>query len=558
MGVNANTFARSTKTKKQKKHVLLALAVSVLVFFLFARVEVDDREIKRRNMDGSDLFPFSSSSAQSQSLTTTKKNKRLNDNDDDSRSRSSSSSDETKTDQKAEVRGHGMSRDRYKDSHITMAQKLLLTKPPRPFTPKCFDAPKPWRPLEEIEEWRRRKSMKRRRVLFDDEYDSTNTTTNYDRDSNNNKKKNRKLTTFKAAGMGGKFGPSCSPRAPLKARQACAEQRALKRCSDESKVTKKKADQLSEHEKKLKKCLVDLKGCEATRDELRKVAIEFSGIQTLSLGNPTCFVHSKGKCAPLAKNEETGLLSGGCGERGGGPKAGCDMTSGWEDRVPTPKEDVFKGSAYDRCAVVGNSMNLFDAENGDAIDQYDAVFRFNSEWRRMHHVMKEKGVKFEDKQKYMGTKTTFRLVNRKYTTSLLDGDGASEDISSDEEVLFWNYFSAPYLEHLQKKHPKLNLHLAAADLVNWELEVFSQLRKDLYMLGLGPFECYRFMSSGVHGVLMALKMCEEVDLFGFSVSMDNFAKSFNHGRPSESHSWEFETMMMRLLYFTGAINVCNS
>ena len=28
---------------------------------------------------------------------------------------------------------------------------------------------------------------------------------------------------------------------------------------------------------------------------------------------------------------------------------------------------------------------------------------------------------------------------------------------------------------------------------------------------------------------MALKMCEEVDLFGFSVSMDNFAKSFNHG-----------------------------
>ena len=79
-----------------------------------------------------------------------------------------------------------------------------------------------------------------------------------------------------------------------------------------------------------------------------------------------------------------------------------------------PKRTYLKAQRLIDCAIVGNSMNLFDAENGDAIDQYDAVFRFNSEWRRMHHVMKEKGVKFEDKRKYMGTKTTFRLVNRKY------------------------------------------------------------------------------------------------------------------------------------------------
>ena len=41
------------------------------------------------------------------------------------------------------------------------------------------------------------------------------------------------------------------------------------------------------------------------------------------------------------------------------------------------------------------------------------------------------------------------------------------------------------------------------------------------------------------------------------MSMDNFAASFNHNRPSESHSWEFETMLMRLLYFTKGVNVCN-
>ena len=527
-------MARRSSTSRAKARLIVALVTVAIVSFAFR-----DRESGRRDENV----------AGDASTTTRKRN-------DFSFGIEEGEEEEQQQRQQPEVRGHGMSRDRYKDSHITMSQKLLLQKPPNPFHPRCFDAPKPWRPLEEIEEW------KRRRKVLSTSDDRADVVIGEENEANETQSRERRhLLTFKAAGMGGKFGPSCSPRAPLKARQACAEQRALKRCSEESKVTKKKIDQLSEAEKKLKNCLVDLKSCEATRDELRKVAIEFSGIQTLALGSPNCFVHSKdgsNKCSPLVKNEETGLLSGGCGERGGGPKVGCDMGSGWEERVPTPKEDVFKGSAYDRCAIVGNSMNLFDAENGDAIDQYDAVFRFNSEWRRMHHVMKEKGVKFEDKRKYMGTKTTFRLVNRKYTTSLLDGDGASEDISSDEEVLFWNYFSAPYLQALQKKHPKLNLHLAAADLINWELEVFSQLRKDLYSLGVGPFECYRFMSSGVHGVFMALKMCEEVDLFGFSVSMDNFAKSFNHGRPSESHSWEFETMLMRLLYFSCAINVCNS
>ena len=70
------------------------------------------------------------------------------------------------------------------------------------------------------------------------------------------------------------------------------------------------------------------------------------------------------------------------------------------------------------------------------------------------------------------------------------------------------------------------------------MEAFSLLRKDFYRLGLGPFDCYRFLSSGVHGIFMALKMCSEVDVYGFSVSMDNFADTFYHNRPSESHSWQ--------------------
>jgi hypothetical protein len=35
---------------------------------------------------------------------------------------------------------------------------------------------------------------------------------------------------------------------------------------------------------------------------------------------------------------------------------------------------------------VGNSMNMFEAVDGAAIDAHDAVFRFNREDRRMAHV----------------------------------------------------------------------------------------------------------------------------------------------------------------------------
>lgn len=34
---------------------------------------------------------------------------------------------------------------------------------------------------------------------------------------------------------------------------------------------------------------------------------------------------------------------------------------------------------YKSCALVGNSMNLFDSASGPSIDAHDAVFRFNIE-----------------------------------------------------------------------------------------------------------------------------------------------------------------------------------
>jgi hypothetical protein len=82
-----------------------------------------------------------------------------------------------------------------------------------------------------------------------------------------------------------------------------------------------------------------------------------------------------------------------------------------------PQQDLTRH--FQSCAVVGNSMNLFRTANGAAIDRHDAVMRFNNEWERMQHVMREAGTLRADTQaRHLGFNTTFRLLNRKYTNQV--------------------------------------------------------------------------------------------------------------------------------------------
>ena len=72
-----------------------------------------------------------------------------------------------------------------------------------------------------------------------------------------------------------------------------------------------------------------------------------------------------------------------------------------------PERDVFSSSSwddsrtklYDTCAVVGNSGTLLESEMGAEIDGHDTVIRFN-------------GGVTEGYEQFVGTKTTFRILNR--------------------------------------------------------------------------------------------------------------------------------------------------
>ncbi|CAK9177466.1 unnamed protein product [Ilex paraguariensis] len=54
---------------------------------------------------------------------------------------------------------------------------------------------------------------------------------------------------------------------------------------------------------------------------------------------------------------------------------------------------------FGRCAVIGNSGDLLKTRFGKAIDSYDAVIR-------------ENGAPIQNYTEYVGTKSTFRLLNR--------------------------------------------------------------------------------------------------------------------------------------------------
>ncbi|KAK9829520.1 hypothetical protein WJX72_006308 [[Myrmecia] bisecta] len=315
----------------------------------------------------------------------------------------------------------------------------------------------------------------------------------------------RKGNGFASAGKGGKHGMSCAAEAPQKSRQACAEQRALDRCAAEE----RNADIRSPAEEALALCLKDMKQCTSKIPELAATARELQGMRMLLASRPACLLaHSAGGCAPLTANNETGLY-------------------------------------------MGNNLNLFERPNGRSIDAHHAVFRFNNEVERMVTAVDAKQ-EWDDSRTadHLGGATTFRFLNRKYTLDML-GKALPEELLMADHVVFWHYFSLPYLARLQDKYPELPLAVLAPDLVNWQLAVFSQLRSDLYRLGLGPFDCYRMLSSGAHGLLMSILMCDRVDIYGFSVTMDAFEAGFHHQRPSESHSWGFETLLLRLLYLAG-------
>jgi len=95
--------------------------------------------------------------------------------------------------------------------------------------------------------------------------------------------------------------------------------------------------------------------------------------------------------------------------------------------------------------------------------------------------------------------------------------------------------------------------------VNWQVEAYFQLRRDARQLGFGPFSCPSNLNTGLHAILLAQHLCQQVGTFGIShtvgASLGRFSAD-NH-TISKFHAWDFDALLIRMLHFAGRLDVCN-
>ncbi|KAH7437390.1 hypothetical protein KP509_05G068900 [Ceratopteris richardii] len=159
----------------------------------------------------------------------------------------------------------------------------------------------------------------------------------------------------------------------------------------------------------------------------------------------------------------------------------CENKSLCEEKLSLvlPQTPPFFPRQYGRCAIVGNSGDLIKLKLGKEIDEYDAVVRNN-------------GAPIENYTEYVGSKTTFRLLNRGSAKALdkvaaLDGTG--------KEVLIIKTTIHDIMSKMIREVPIVN-------------PVYLMLGSALGSSAKG---------TGLKAVEFALSVCQSVDIYGFTV-----------------------------------------
>ncbi|XP_075490530.1 sialyltransferase-like protein 2 [Primulina tabacum] len=134
---------------------------------------------------------------------------------------------------------------------------------------------------------------------------------------------------------------------------------------------------------------------------------------------------------------------------------------------------------FGRCAVIGNSGDLLKTKFGKEIDSYDAVLR-------------ENGAPIQNFSENVGTKSTFRLLNRGSAKAL---DKVAELYDKGKEVLI----------------VKTTIHDIMNNMIQ-EIPIFNPV----YLM-LGSSFGSAAKGTGLKALEFALSICDTVDMYGFTV-----------------------------------------
>ena len=230
--------------------------------------------------------------------------------------------------------------------------------------------------------------------------------------------------------------------------------------------------------------------------------------------------------------------------------------------------EIWSKYVWDRCALVGNSGGLLSADFGKEINEYNIVVRFNQ--------APTKGF-----EKFVGNKTTFRVLNALWTNIYAKNVQLKKDGSLDSRgnIRLGEIKSIPLemdatliitrtsIENfnflysaIQKKRTDVRLLLLAPKVVTSAKWLLNKYRRLLCTHGYGPYMGGHTPSSGFVAIFVLLQLCKGIDLYGFGDSGLPAKYHYYTGgghRISGNivHSWRLEMEMIKALDRNDFLNI---
>ena len=220
-------------------------------------------------------------------------------------------------------------------------------------------------------------------------------------------------------------------------------------------------------------------------------------------------------------------------------------------------EDGRHDSHFKRCAIVGNSRSLLSKEYGAEINQYDAVLRINQ------------APTLGGLELHVGKKTTFRMVNHKWTIAYAGGNPKLQ-LENDTTLIVsrtsWQEFVEAGI-FLNETRPDVRLKLLSRPTVDRAGGLLRKLRENLEKFRPRRYPGKGSPSSGFIAIFLLMQICDDIGVYGIGdgVAIDGLSswhyfegKVFTGTREfgvDPHHSWELEMDVYALLEDMGIIRL---